>query len=659
MTTKRVFKKMIIAILALSLIGTGVPMTTLAAIGLDGTTETKDVPTYIDIDPVTYNNVATENIANPKLFIKDLLNFSRTINVEPGELEKWEVLAEYFSTNHGSYPDHDGQTASLKSVLPNATISNGRNTGSRSSNDDTWNVYNTGLQNADSMKQAQDYVESSLIDWYEEAGGSDSKASEIVKKVSDLNDDDAEDLVYYSLISAHKTSGKNKKGHYKAFAIYFSDFKLTPILLSDSEHYTVYETDETLESVASNVALTNNTGTEARVSQNVTLSESISESNTIENSKEYGFKETLEVGVEKKFGNTLSTSISMGFEASQVISKSWSNTEAMEQSETIESSVSATVPAYTHAFIKQITSMEKETTYYECPVALSYRVTVVEYFRDPNSNDSAPTSKYLLRFGDDARSDLYEKAFVNTNLKDTTNNVVWADIFEAATNTYHLALDRAAKWAPMSGAGAVYSISYESIKFDLGEMQAILPLDRVDVTSDIYNYTVNGDDTLRLSTVEVQGYNDKDALYYGFSQGDGKWVVCDKNGNEVESDIVSISGTKATNQVLEGLEDGTVYLKYLIDENTYACYNFPDTPVTNDDIDTVIIKVTVTENEKALMGDVNFDNTVDTTDAQAIFNHFMGLATLSEDARAVADINGDGNVDTTDAQAAFNIFMGI
>lgn len=59
------------------------------------------------------------------------------------------------------------------------------------------------------------------------------------------------------------------------------------------------------------------------------------------------------------------------------------------------------------------------------------------------------------------------------------------------------------------------------------------------------------------------------------------------------------------------------------------------------------------------VGDVNFDGTVDTTDAQAIFNHFMGLAELSEEALALADVSGDGSVDTTDAQAAFNYFMGI
>ena len=64
------------------------------------------------------------------------------------------------------------------------------------------------------------------------------------------------------------------------------------------------------------------------------------------------------------------------------------------------------------------------------------------------------------------------------------------------------------------------------------------------------------------------------------------------------------------------------------------------------------------EAPEGLIGDVTGDGVLDTSDAQAIFNHFMGIVAISDDFVAVADINGDYAVDTTDAQAAFNIFMG-
>ena len=63
---------------------------------------------------------------------------------------------------------------------------------------------------------------------------------------------------------------------------------------------------------------------------------------------------------------------------------------------------------------------------------------------------------------------------------------------------------------------------------------------------------------------------------------------------------------------------------------------------------------------EGLSGDVNLDGVVDTTDAQAIFNYFMGVEPNPEMIEIRnADINGDGYIDTSDAQAAFNIFMGI
>ena len=72
------------------------------------------------------------------------------------------------------------------------------------------------------------------------------------------------------------------------------------------------------------------------------------------------------------------------------------------------------------------------------------------------------------------------------------------------------------------------------------------------------------------------------------------------------------------------------------------------------------IEVVEPEEEPGLLGDVNLDGVIDTTDAQAIFNYFMGISVEGQTfALDNADINGDGYIDTSDAQAAFNIFMGI
>lgn len=57
------------------------------------------------------------------------------------------------------------------------------------------------------------------------------------------------------------------------------------------------------------------------------------------------------------------------------------------------------------------------------------------------------------------------------------------------------------------------------------------------------------------------------------------------------------------------------------------------------------------------LGDINADGVIDTSDAQAIFNHFMGVQDLG-DMKSFADVNQDELIDTSDAQAVFNYFMG-
>lgn len=86
--------------------------------------------------------------------------------------------------------------------------------------------------------------------------------------------------------------------------------------------------------------------------------------------------------------------------------------------------------------------------------------------------------------------------------------------------------------------------------------------------------------------------------------------------------------------------------------------------VTNKATETALVPADIPNiiavEEAGLLGDVDLSGTVDTTDAQAIFNYFMGISVEDQTFEIDnADINGDGFIDTSDAQAAFNIFMGI
>ena len=53
--------------------------------------------------------------------------------------------------------------------------------------------------------------------------------------------------------------------------------------------------------------------------------------------------------------------------------------------------------------------------------------------------------------------------------------------------------------------------------------------------------------------------------------------------------------------------------------------------------------------QDTLLGDVNGDGEVDTTDAYFIVMYYNEMMDLTEEQLAAADVNGDGDVDTTDA----------
>lgn len=60
----------------------------------------------------------------------------------------------------------------------------------------------------------------------------------------------------------------------------------------------------------------------------------------------------------------------------------------------------------------------------------------------------------------------------------------------------------------------------------------------------------------------------------------------------------------------------------------------------------------------SLLGDVNFDDTTDVTDALLVLRHTMGTAALGTKAQTVGDINGDGILDSTDAILIMRMIMG-
>lgn len=77
-------------------------------------------------------------------------------------------------------------------------------------------------------------------------------------------------------------------------------------------------------------------------------------------------------------------------------------------------------------------------------------------------------------------------------------------------------------------------------------------------------------------------------------------------------------------------------------------------------LDDVIISATMGGGaEEPIIGDVNGDGLITSSDAVLIIRHGMGLVSLSEELLPLADVNSDGTVNTADAVTVMRMSMGL
>lgn len=101
------------------------------------------------------------------------------------------------------------------------------------------------------MPDAGTDMEKQIFNWYRSAGGGrnamygdDGEEENVaVKQNATLANSGNKDDVFWMLTGAFKTSGTNKKGHYQALGVIFSNFTITAVLPEYTDDY--YQTTET------------------------------------------------------------------------------------------------------------------------------------------------------------------------------------------------------------------------------------------------------------------------------------------------------------------------------------------------------------------------------------------------------------------------------
>ena len=103
-----------------------------------------------------------------------------------------------------------------------------------------------------------------------------------------------------------------------------------------------------------------------------------------------------------------------------------------------------------------------------------------------------------------------------------------------------------------------------------------------------------------MDNIQLKGLNAQPP-YYGFNQYLGKWSLVDENGQNLPEDnaiahLVTDPISKTT-RLVAGTETGTVYLKYLLgNDSKYNTASDPDVYATDDTLAaTAVIKVNVSD----------------------------------------------------------------
>lgn len=178
---------------------------------------------------------------------------------------------------------------------------------------------------------------------------------------------------------------------------------------------------------------------------------------------------------------------------------------------------------------------------------------------------------------------------------------------------------------PMSVTGGVLSYDAVSMNSNINAIVPLYPLKNIKVVNGVKTLNMIGGDTFDISTVTLNGTNENDVDYYGFDQDKGHWILTDTEGHELTgSKKASIERNTATGEEIltAGEEEGTLYLKYVIDEDVYTSLEKSSPSIsTNESLDsTARIKVNVTT--KPFDGSVQAEGTVTTYVGETPVNLF-------------------------------------
>ena len=564
--------------------------------------------TYV-VDGVTYYNVKSKNFGtNTKQFILDLLltNHSSLSGDANSVSEIWKYLSWYImdavgtgTEDHNYKEDMDEMLGKLLTWNDDSVMKGekyfGSNGGSNyigSRTGEEFKLYSTGLQYANSISTAAQFMEDRIYQECIDAGcdqDGEDEVEDVIAHNSTLAEYDDEQTVFYFLAATHLIDDYTNEGDYQAVGMIFSDFSVDALFPEDDGKYyaRTESADDFNEEILTASNVRNLTSKEVTASQNVSTSYSLSSTSSVSGSETISYGQSVKIGTEiSLIPDKWKVNLEIGASFGQAYSTGWGTSESISESQSTSYNVSVTLPPDTAVMLTQKNARNIETITYQCPVVLNFTVIMVEYAKDPSSaNDSKATTKILAEYSANARAGLHEYAIKNKTFGDPHANYIrWADMSADARNFATLA----ATYAPFSPTGAVMETQLDYVSTEVAGMAALHPLTKIYTVRDHYNYETDGiskldqieileynlnpGDYIYVDNIPLVGFNTSLRPFLAFHGRKGYWQVVDDKGNVVEDSPIAYMETDPvsnTPRMVAGEQTGTMYLKYFIDETAY------------------------------------------------------------------------------------------
>ncbi|MDR1734611.1 MAG: hypothetical protein LBR73_07025 [Oscillospiraceae bacterium] len=511
---------------------------------------------------------------------------------------------------------------------------------------------------------------------------------------ADLNDDSEQPVFYktaYFYSPYAESQLQNKCGSVAGIGVIFYDFQLAYLNMADKpipsaipDSVTDATSFEELQatvnpgfqiSTSSNrvyaTGASNASGTAADVTQKLSVTSSSTLTNDFSSTHEYSVSSTvghqaLPVNETNPILSALKTAVSIAYASvsegklqtqpanswskttSEVFTTTQGSSTSNTESKTVESTIGLTLPPHTEVLLEQSEFNENVTMDYDYPVAVNYKVKVVQFGGQWNSDQGDYKTVHfntIATFGNNNAghtnaADNLQKRYANRSNAgyeayygggvDFNNSENPAALHESYYDSLYGSKDflystypagvrgfgeivaDISGARPMSSTGGSMSYTVSGTNSSVSNIVPLYPLSEVRVTDATADFEVNAGETMYLSNIGIEGYDSGNVAFYGFNKAKGHWKVLDTAGNVTnDSEIAQVKTDPVSgNDYLEaGDTAGSVYLKYFIDEDVYFYSSNVDSFAKNSDLaKTAVIKVNV--RHLPFAGAVNLTGTV-------------------------------------------------